>query len=92
MRKETIIIMTLTFILVPVPNMTITTSPISDGFYTGLNLTFTGKAEFHPNVDTPLHVSGTWFKMTDLRVNPRVRLEEPHLVLNGSRGTIVYES
>ena len=75
--------------------MTITTSPISDGFYTGLNLTFTGKAEFHRNVDTPLHVSGTWFKMTpfsDLRADPRVRLEEPHLVLNGSRGTMVYES
>lgn len=74
--------------------MTITTSPIIDGFYNGLSLTFTGMAEFHPNVDSPLHISGTWSKTNpflNLRTDTRVRLNDPHLVVNGS-GAMVYVS
>ena len=50
------------------------------GFYSGLNLTFTGRAEFDPAVDTPLVVNGTWSKTmpsSDLTADGRVGVLEP---------------
>ena len=55
---------------VPPPTITITGSPLDEGFHIGLLLNFTGRAEFNLAVDTPLNVSSTWSKsnpFSDLR-------------------------
>ena len=48
---------------VPPPIVTITGSPIGEGFHIGLLLTFTGRAVFNPAVDSPtaLSVSSFWY-------------------------------
>ena len=53
------------------------------GFHSGLNLTFTGRAEFDPAVDTPLLVNGGWSKtmpFSDLTADGRVGVLEPMLL------------
>ena len=53
------------------------------GFHSGLNLTFTGRAEFDPAVDTPLVVNGVWSKTmpsSDLTADGRVGVLEPMLL------------
>ena len=85
----------LTFFLlsVPMPSLTITGSPINEGFHTGLLLTFTGMAVFNPAVDTPLTVNGMWTKtnpFSDLTVNSHINITEPTLVQE--RPMMVYET
>ena len=81
---------------VPPPTLTITGSPVDEGFHTGLNLTFTGRAEFNPAVDTPLDVRGVWSKTnpsSDLTADDRVTIMDPELVRQGGPGSgVVYES
>ena len=65
---------------VPPPTLVITGAPVDVGFYSGLNLTFTGRAEFDPAVDTPLVVNGVWSKTmpsSDLTADGRVGVLEP---------------
>ena len=62
---------------VPSPAVTITGSPINVGFHTGVLVTFTGRAEFNPAVDTPLTVEGVWSKTdppSDLSADERVTI------------------
>ena len=76
------------------PSLTITGSPVDEGFHTGLLLIFTGRAEFNPAVDTPLTVNGMWTKtnpssnlMADSRVTikgPRQAQERPMMVYETS--------
>ena len=68
---------------------------MDEGFYTGLNLTFIGRAEFNPAVDTPLDVRGVWSKTnpsSDLTADDRVTIMDPELVRQGGPGSgVVYE-
>ena len=66
------------------PSLTITGSPVDEGFHTGLLLTLTGRAEFNPAVDTPLTVNGMWTKSnpsSDLTADSRVSIKGPDQVL-----------
>ena len=77
---------------VPPPTLTITGSPVDEGFHDGLNLTFTARAEFNPAVDTPLLVRGVWSKtnpFSDLTADDRVTIMDQEVVESGSD---VYES
>ena len=68
---------------VPPPTLVITGTPVDMGFHSGLNLTFTGRAEFDPAVDTPLVVNGVWSKTmpsSDLTADGRVGALEPMLL------------
>ena len=72
--------MTMTLPLVPTPTLIITGSPVDEDFHTGLNATFTGRAEFSPAVDTLLIVGGVWRKTTppsDLTTDTRVTISDP---------------
>ncbi len=68
--------------IVPPPTLTITGTPVDEGFHTGLPLTFTGRAQFSPAVDTPLDVTVVWTKTTssDLTADDRVTLTEAVMV------------
>ena len=71
---------------VPPPTLVITGTPVDMGFHSGLNLTFTGRAEFDPAVDTPLVVNGVWSKTmpsSDLTADGRVGVLEPMLFQEG---------
>ena len=59
------------------------------GFHTGLPITFTGRAEFDPAVDTPLNVIALWMSPVDLTTDERVSIKGPELV---EASPIVYES
>ena len=77
---------------VPSPAVTITGSPINVGFHTGVLVTFTGRAEFNPAVDTPLTVEGVWSKTdppSDLSAEDRVTIGAVNMV-GGS--PMVFES
>lgn len=85
--------------LVPPPTVTITVSSMEEGYHTGLSVTFTGRAEFGPAVDTPLNIRGTWSKSNRMRffnltASSRVRIVEPQLVHGrpGSGHGMVFES
>ena len=67
------------------PSLTITGSPVNNGFHTGLLLTLTGRIEFNLAVDTPLTVNGMWTKtnpFSDLTADSRVSIKGPHQVLD----------
>ena len=75
------------------PSLTITGSPVDEGFHTGLLLTFTGRAEFNPAVDTPLTVNGMWTKTnpsSNLTADSRVSIEGPRQAQE--RPMMVYET
>ena len=62
------------------PTLIITDSPVDKGFRTGLNVTFSGRAEFNTAVDTPLIVGGVWTKInppSDLTTDTRVIISDP---------------
>ncbi len=68
---------------VPPPTVTITGSPIDEGFHTGSLQTFTGRAEFDPAVDSFLNVVGMWAKTapsSDLTADGRVTVGEVVMV------------
>ena len=68
---------------VPSPTVTITGSPFDEGFHTGLLLTFTGRAEFHPAVNTQLDVDEMWTKTaptSDLSADPHVSISDLMIV------------
>lgn len=75
--------------LVPAPTLTITGSPIDKGFHTGVPITFTGRAEFSPAVDTQLDIYGSWNyrnPSSETAVKSHVRAVE------SPRRTMIYES
>ena len=75
------------------PSLTITGSPVDEGFHTGLLLTLTGRAEFNPAVDTPLTVNGMWTKTnpsSDLTADSRMSIKDPEQV--SERPMMVYET
>ncbi len=66
--------------LVPTPTLLITGSPLDEDFHTGLNVTFTGRAEFDTAVDTPIMVGGVWTKTnpsSNLTSDTRVSISAP---------------
>ena len=68
---------------VPSPTLTITGSPLDDGFHTGLVLTFTGRVEFHPDVNSPLNVDAVWSRTgpsSDLIADMRVSIGQAVMV------------
>ncbi len=64
--------------IVPDPTLTITSSPLDEGFYNGIGITLIGRAEFISAVDTPLNVTGSWFK-----TNPST-----NITIDTSRATV----
>ena len=48
------------FFTVPVPSVTITTTPVSSTFYEGVALDITCLVELHPSVNSPVSVTGSW--------------------------------
>ena len=57
---------------------------MDEGFYTGLNLTLTGRIWHSSTVDTPVIVRGVWSKTnppSDLTADPRVTLVAPKFML-----------
>ena len=57
---------TRTLLIVPPPSITITGSPLDEGFHLGFLLTFIGRAEINLAVDTPLNVNSSWSKSNPL--------------------------
>jgi hypothetical protein len=60
-------------------------SPMDEGFHSGLSLTFTGRAELNPAVDTPLNARVVWSKtgpFSNLAASDWVTLVSPQLVQN----------
>ena len=76
---------------VPPPSLTITGSPVDEGFHTGLLLTLTGRAEFNPAVNIPITMVGSWTKdnSSDITSDGRVSVEGPVLVQSSPK---VYET
>ena len=75
------------------PSLAITGSPVDEGFHTDLLLILTGRAEFHPAVDTPLTVNGMWTKInpfSNLAADSRVSIRGPRLAQ--VRPMMVYET
>ena len=64
---------------------------MDEGFYTGLLLTLTGRAEFNPAVNIPITVVGSWTKdnSPDFTSDSRVSIEGPVLVESSPK---VYET
>ena len=69
---------------VPPPTVTITGSPLDERFHVGLALTFTGRAEFNPAVNSPLpNVEPLWLKTapsSNLTTDERVSISEAMMV------------
>ena len=76
---------------VPPPSLTITGSPMDEGFHTGLLLILTGRAEFNPAVNIPITVVGSWTKdnSSDITSDGRVSVEGSALVQSSPK---VYET
>ncbi len=65
------------------PTVSITGSPIDEGFHTGTLQIFTGRAVFNPAVDSFLNVVGMWAKTapsSDLSADGRVTVGEVVMV------------
>ena len=75
---------------VPPPSLTITGSPVDEGFHTGLLLTLTGRAEFLA-LNIPITVVGSWTKdnSPDFTSDGRVSIKGPVLVESSPK---VYET